>query len=74
MNIPSTIKIEHDNITILMLLGSNQMSNMFDRLLEPDFSIPFKTLTFFTAIFAYLWIAVWRAFFTQQEQIVKKSH
>ncbi len=38
---------------------------MFDRLLEPDFSIPFHTITFVVAIIGYLWIGIWRAIYKQ---------
>ena len=52
MNIPLTLTVNHSHQSTTLLFRSNQLSDMFDRLLEPDFSIPFKTLTFFTAIFA----------------------
>ena len=32
------------------------------RLLEPDFSIPFQTITFTVGIVGYLWINLWRIY------------
>lgn len=33
-----------------------------ERLLEPDFSIPFQTITFTVGIVGYLWINLWRIY------------
>lgn len=30
------------------------------KLLEPDFSLPFKVITFTFAIIGYLWVNLWR--------------
>lgn len=65
MNIPFTVSLEND-YTVLVV--SNSMRDMFDRLLEPDFSIPFKTITFTLVIIGYLWISLWRAFYAQNQQ------
>lgn len=65
MNIPFTISLGND-YTVLVV--SNSLRDMFDRLLEPDFSIPFKTITFTLVIIGYLWIALWRAFYAQNQQ------
>lgn len=62
MNVPFTLQTESEKD---ILIVSNSMRNMFDRLLEPDFSIPFKTITFTLAIIGYLWISMWKAFSSQ---------
>jgi hypothetical protein len=33
-----------------------------EKLIEPDFSIPFHGTTFTIAIFGYLWLSFWRTF------------
>jgi hypothetical protein len=33
-----------------------------ERLLEPDFSIPFQTITWTIGIIGYLWINLWRIY------------
>lgn len=35
---------------------------MTDRLPEPDFSLPFKVITFTMAIMGYFWVTLWRTF------------
>lgn len=36
--------------------------SMTDRLPEPDFSLPFKVITFTMAIMGYFWVTLWRTF------------
>lgn len=62
MNIPFTVLTSNRHNA---LIQSNSLRNMFDKLLEPDFSIPFKTITFTLAIIGYLWISLWKAFYAQ---------
>ncbi len=37
------------------------------KLLEPDFSLPFKVITFTFAIIGYLWVNLWRIHKTSLE-------
>ena len=34
---------------------------------DPDFSLPFQVMTFTMAAIGYLWLAVWRAYFSQSD-------